>query len=152
MSMYIYGTFAVGILITVHMAINSMAGISVGDPRISNAVFWLTGSVTAIATVIAGGSGIGIFKKVAGVPPWLWIGGVIGAGIAVYASFVIPKIGVANLTLLFVVGQLLASAVLAHFGLLGSPKDPLTAWKLGGLCLVCAGTLLYFYVPRQAGM
>ena len=150
MIVYLISTVAMGVLITLHMSLNARAGISAGDPRVSNVIFWLVGTLAALGTLIAGGAGNGFFRKVSIVPPWLWLAGAIGAGISVFTSLAIPKIGIANLTLIMLVGQLVASAAFSHFGFLGSPRDPVSVWKILAIILVASGTALFFYGPKTA--
>lgn len=149
MVFYMIFTVIMGVLITLHMSMNAQAGVFAGDPRISNLVFWLVGCVTAVITLFAGGIGNTFFRKVLIVPPWLWVAGAIGAFISVFTSLAIPKIGIANMTLIMLIGQLVASAAFSHLGILGSPRDPVSAWKLSGIALVVIGTMLFFYGPKS---
>ncbi len=145
MWLYFFSTVTVGMLITLHISMNANAGIYSGDQRAVNVIFWLAGSAAAIVSCLVKGSGNGFIGKISVVPPWLYIAGIIGAGISLYTSSVIPRLGVANMTIILLVGQLAASAAFSHFGLLGSPKDPVSLWKIGGLCLVLLGLALFMY-------
>ena len=57
-------------------------------------------------------------------------------------AFLLPRLGARRLFLLQVAGQVLLAMVVAHFGLLGLPQDPLTTRKLAGAAIVLVGTVV----------
>jgi transporter family-2 protein len=80
--------------------------------------------------------------QVAAVPLWAWFGGVLGAFYVASSIVVGPRLGAAALLALIVLGQLLASLVLDHFGWLGFPQHPLTLVRLAGAALLFGGVVL----------
>lgn len=72
-------------------------------------------------------------------PPWLWLIGPLGAAIVVVLAYPPPLIGTFATIALMIAGQLVAGALIDAFGLLGSPRIPLTASRAAGLMLVAAG-------------
>ncbi len=75
------------------------------------------------------------------IPYWLWIGGVFGAVFVGVSTFSIPRIGAAIFFAALLFGQMGASIVLDHYGLLGVPRDPMNGQKLLGILLIFAGFL-----------
>jgi transporter family-2 protein len=53
-----------------------------------------------------------------------------------------PRIGAAKLTLIMLSGQILGGLVLSHFGLLGSPREPISLRMALGTIVMFAGVLL----------
>lgn len=77
-----------------------------------------------------------------GVPWTLYLGGVCGFVIIASMAFVFPKIGAAYAVALMIGGQCAAALVADHFGVLGMPRDPVTAQRLVGVALVATGAVV----------
>jgi bacterial/archaeal transporter family-2 protein len=75
------------------------------------------------------------------VPWWAWTGGIIGAIYVASATLLIPRMGAAPLICLVVLGQLIGSLVLDHYGVLHA-RQPIDATRVFGTLLVVAGVLL----------
>ena len=92
-----------------------------------------------LAVVLGRGGGI-----VAAIhqPPWLWLTGVLGATIVLAITFAPPRIGTFATVALLIAGQLIAGALIDAYGLLGSPRLPVTLSRTTGLILVAVGAAL----------
>jgi transporter family-2 protein len=80
--------------------------------------------------------------SLAQVPLWAWLGGLIGASYIIATLQLGPKIGAALLLALILAGQMSASLVVDHFGLLGFPHHPVNLPRLAGALLLLIGTVL----------
>lgn len=76
-------------------------------------------------------------------PWWAWTGGMMGAYFVVMALTLVPVMGAASYLTAMVLGQLLASAVIDHYGHLGLMAQPISPAKMAGLGLVLAGVIVY---------
>ena len=95
--------------------------------------------VSLIPLLIYGGGRLGLWRSV----PWYALGaGVFGMIVIVAISYTIPRVGVAAAITTVVGGQILVSAILDHFGLLGAAVRPLDAPRLLGLAVVMLGVWL----------
>lgn len=65
--------------------------------------------------------------------------GLLGVFIMFGVSFSTGRIGAMPAFLLVTAGQIAASAVIDHFGLLGAARQPLTLHKAGSVLLIAAG-------------
>ncbi len=74
--------------------------------------------------------------------PFSWTGGILGAIYIATAIFMIPKLGATTVLALMVVGQMLLSLMLDHYGLLGIPVYPVTGIRLLGVVLLVLGVVL----------
>lgn len=81
-------------------------------------------------------------EALATVPLWAWFGGLLGAAYVGVATFAGPRLGALLLLALTVGGQMLASVIVDHFGLLGFPQHPVSATRLLGIALLLAGIWL----------
>ncbi len=71
--------------------------------------------------------------------PWILISGVLGVGIMYGVSMSVGSLGAVTGVVLVMTGQIVGSALLDHFGLLGLPKSPITWQKLGSILVIAAG-------------
>ena len=74
--------------------------------------------------------------------PWHWIGGLLGAFLVSVTVYVAPRLGAATMIGLILAGQIGASLVLDHFGLLGYAPKVITWQRLLGAVLVGGGVFL----------
>lgn len=75
-------------------------------------------------------------------PPHLLVGGLLGAAFVTSVIYVVPRLGVVTTVMLAILGQLLISAVVDQFGLLGNPRIELSLARIVGIVLVAGGFLL----------
>ncbi len=140
---YIALTLFFGVVVTVHVSMNARIGTIVGSPVLANAVFWGIGFVSAVAVAfVRGGAGLP-WGGLGRVPPVLFAAGLAGSALALFNTWIIPKVGITVFSLLLILGQLATSAFLSRYGLLGVPVEAPSAAKLGGLALAAAGATVF---------
>lgn len=71
-----------------------------------------------------------------------WSGGVFGAIFIITAILTVPRLGVATVLALVVVGQMIGSLTFDQFGLLGLPQQPATLVRLAGAGFLVVGVVL----------
>ncbi|WP_292051988.1 MULTISPECIES: DMT family transporter [unclassified Brevundimonas] len=81
-------------------------------------------------------------QAVRSIPWWGWIGGLYGCLFVTSIAWGIPKLGVATTMTLVVAGQLILGVILDHYGALGTPTQPVSLARLGGIALIVGGALL----------
>ena len=74
-------------------------------------------------------------------PAWIWIGGLLGALYVAVFTLLIPRVGAASAICLAVLGQVLASLLLDHYGVLQAQR-PADWLRITGAGLVLLGVLL----------
>jgi transporter family-2 protein len=108
-----------------------------GPALVVNTVIVLVGAIGLWAIT---GTKITFFP--AGASWTLYLGGLFGFVIIASLAFVFPRIGAAYAVVLMVAGQCVVALVIDHFGLMGMPREPLTAQRLIGVTLVAVGALI----------
>ena len=99
----------------------------------------LGGALIALVPMLIYGSKLAQWRSV----PWYALGaGIFGLVVIASISYMIPRVGVAAAVTSVVAGQLLVSAVLDHFGLLGAAIKPLDLTRTLGLSVVMLGVWL----------
>jgi transporter family-2 protein len=92
-----------------------------------------------IPLVILKGGNLGDWRSL----PWYALGaGSMGLVVVSGISFMIPRVGVATAITLIIAGQLVLSAILDHYGLLGVAIRPMDLARLLGLLVVFVGAWL----------
>ena len=81
-------------------------------------------------------------QAVRSIPWWGWIGGLYGCLFVTSIAWGIPKLGVATTMTLVVAGQLILGVILDHYGALGTPSQPVSWARLGGIVMIVGGALL----------
>jgi transporter family-2 protein len=76
------------------------------------------------------------------IPWWGWAGGILGAFSITSSIVLAPKLGAAVMLATIVAGQMIASLVLDHYGLIGFRILPVGPWRLLGVVLVVTGVWL----------
>jgi len=80
-----------------------------------------------------------VLARIKDVPLWLLTAGAIGAALVFGIAWVIPKIGAGPAFVLMIAGQVLTGIVFSHFGIMGSPVEPVSFMKIMGVVLLMVG-------------
>lgn len=75
-------------------------------------------------------------------PPWLWLGGVMGAFIVLTVTLATPRIGTTATIGLLIAGQLAMSVLIDRFGLFGFAQIGISWPRAVGVVLLGAGAAL----------
>jgi transporter family-2 protein len=139
MKMYLFILMLLmGVVLTVHLAMNAQVGVIVKNAKMGNAIFWTIGGITAIIIGLTSWEPV-VFSRLKEVPVWLLSAGIIGAALVFGIAWVMPQIGAAKGFVLMIAGQVLTGLVLSHFGLLGSSVEPVSLFKILGAVLLIVG-------------
>lgn len=81
-------------------------------------------------------------NRFSSIPWWGWSGGILSV-LATFISMIgLEKVGAASMIVSLIVGQLICALMIDHFGWLSLEQNPMSAWKIGGLCLLVGGVCL----------
>lgn len=127
-----------GILIALMVTANGLAATIFGN-WVSLVVINLIGLLTAGIVLVLKRSMNNIIK---GVPFIYLLGGAIGVITVLFNNICVNNIGVAMTMGLALVGQIIASAIAEHFGVLGMKKKKVTIKKAPAYILMIAGAVV----------
>jgi transporter family-2 protein len=102
----------------------------------------VVGALAVLAATVVLRQGLGGVAEGFRVPPWLWLGGIMGAIVITTISYAPQRIGTFATIGLLIAGQLVAGAAIDALGLFGLEKIPLTVHRVVGLVLLSGGALL----------
>ncbi len=81
-------------------------------------------------------------RRLGDVPWWGFLGGVVGSGLVVLANMALQRLPTGTFVAVTLAAQLVASALMDHYGLAGSPLHALGATRVLGFCLLMGGAIL----------
>lgn len=142
------GAVLIGALTALQARINGTLGAEIGDGFVAAAVSFSSGLVilVVLSALIPGGRR-GFGRLVAGIrtrtiPPWMLLGGLVGAFTVASQGLTVATIGVALFTVGFVAGQTTGGMVLDRIGYGPAGVVPVTVRRLVGAVLAIAGVVV----------
>lgn len=136
-----------GMMIAAQAAMNTELARHLGSPAGAVLVSLATSALLMLPFAVAQGGRLRL-DALDAVPWWAWIGGAAGAAFLTAGLLFSPRIGVALFLATAIAGQLLAAALIDHYGLLGMGTRAIDLPRVAGLLLVFAGVLVFRFVGR----
>jgi bacterial/archaeal transporter family-2 protein len=124
---------AAGVVLPVQFGVNIQLRTFVGGPLAAAAV------ALGVAALVVQRSLPG---SVASAPWWAWTGGLLGALFVLASIILTPRLGAATTIGLILTGQVLASIVIDHFGLIRVPVHEASFPRIIGALLIVAGVVM----------
>jgi transporter family-2 protein len=132
-----------GAVLPLQFALNALLVRATGSSAIWAAMVSLLLSFTCmVGLVLLTRQAMPSWQLLKTVPLVYWFGGLGGAIFVATSTFALPRHGAATCVALALLGQLLMSAALDHFGLLGVPQKTVDLQRAAGLTLVVCGVLV----------
>lgn len=119
-----------------------------GQPLVAALISFASGTIALLLLCFWKTDLTGAMSQIPQQPVWKLLGVVLGAGFVFTTVFLAPKIGITNMLFFIIVGQLVAAAVIDHFGLFGMAERPFQFSQLLGLCVVAVGLGIYFFTKK----
>jgi transporter family-2 protein len=117
--------FSGGSLLSLGGAANARLGGSLRSAVAAATVNFLVGAAALSLLLALGGFRADALARLAGVPPWALLGGMLGALYVTLSTLVIPRLGLTATTMTVVFSQLIGSLLIDHGGWLGVPPRPI---------------------------
>lgn len=130
----------IGAVLPLQGLINARLGGQVGGPIQAAFVSFLIGTVLLGAWLLLNRAPVAL-GEAARLPPWIWAGGVFGAIYVACFTLLMPRLGAASLVCLAILGQVTASLLLDHFGMLQAARKA-DAVRIAGAILMMVGVLM----------
>lgn len=131
-----------GSILPLQAGLNARMGQIVGQPVVSAILSFGTGLAGLLVYMLASRVPLSTLALAAQAPRILWIAGLLGAFYVTTMILLVPKLG---MTLAFgavIAGQMIASMVMDHYGLLGIPVHPVSPLRVLGVLCIVAGVIL----------
>lgn len=135
-------TFLVGAGLVLQIGFNAAVGRALGGAIYGTLANFIVGTIALSTFFLVSRQAWPAREAMASIPVWAWLGGLCGAAYVAIATFAGPRLGALLLLALTVGGQMVASVVVDHYGLLGFPQHPITLTRVIGIALLLAGVWL----------
>jgi transporter family-2 protein len=139
--MYMIMVWLAGLLIPLQVLINSRLSSHLTGVLSATVVNTFIALLSVIVAFFGLGQTVPSSVQAGNAPWWAWTGGIFGAYFLTATALSIPKLGAAGTISLVIGGQLIASLILDHFGVLQATQ-PLTLPRLAGGCFLILGVYL----------
>lgn len=133
-----------GAMIATQSAINTQLSIALSSSVQASFISFFVGTIVLLCIVLLVDRQFLRLKNAvgAGRPWWIWMGGVLGSCFVILSVILVPWIGVGQMLVLILFGQLLGSICVEQFGWLGIPQKTLQKEQIFGLLLLLTGVMI----------
>lgn len=114
----------------------------VGDPVLAAIVSFAVGTLSLLVYAYFTRTPVPPVAAVVKGPWWMWTGGFMGAFFVAAAIVVAPVLGAGTMMCWMVAGQMAASLLLDHYGLIGYAVREASPGRIAGALLVIFGAVL----------
>ncbi|MEK6195980.1 MAG: DMT family transporter [Deltaproteobacteria bacterium] len=143
-SLFVYLVLAIaaGFCLPTQAGINSRLNLWTQSPFLAAAISFAVGTAALIVYAVILRVPLPPISGLKQYPWWIWTGGFLGAFLVAATVVLAPRLGAVSMVALIVSGQMIASVVLDHFGLIGYTVHPVNAWRVCGILLLVGGVVL----------
>ncbi|MDB5341859.1 MAG: hypothetical protein JWP89_236 [Schlesneria sp.] len=140
--LYLCLAFVAGAAASLQVPVNAALRTNLTHPMQATFASFVVGMLASLVCCLVLGSPLPSADSMSRIPWWAWFGGVLGMIYVGTAIVVSPKIGVAPMLSMVIAGQMVASMLIDHFGLLQAPLFHATPLRLVGALLVAVGAAI----------
>lgn len=131
-----------GVATAVQAGVNAELRRVSGQPLFAGLVSFSIGAGTIAVFFLLSRAAWPARERLAAGPPWIWIGGLLGAFVVLTAIVAAPRLGSGALVAATVAGQLVGAVIIDQFGWVGFAPHALSLWRIIGVILIVAGVFL----------
>lgn len=142
MMLLLFFAVVAGSLLPIQAGINAQLAKNLGHPLLAASVSFTLGTLTLLLYTFVFHIPLPSLSRAMQAPWYLWTGGFLGVIYLTATIILAPLLGAATMVGLIVVGQMLASITLDHFGLIGFPVHPFGFWRAVGTIFLIVGMIL----------
>ena len=132
----------VGAAVAMQPSMNATLARAIGSSNGASALSIAVALLTMLALIAFTGAGDISRERLAEVPWWIFFAGTAGALFVAGGTYIAPVTGTLLFFVCVVAGQLTASIIADHFGILGFEVREVTPMRLAGVGLAIAGAVL----------
>ena len=141
-SAFLVMAFVGGVAITIQQVANAGFRNVVGSAWWAGLASYLGGTLFMIVALLVTRERVPSLTLLKQVPAMSWTGGMLGGIYIALSLFLLPRLGVALVLALFVVGQMATSLVIDQLGLFGAQQHAVSPLRLFGALALVAGVAM----------
>ncbi|MEO0572845.1 MAG: DMT family transporter [Bacteroidota bacterium] len=131
-----------GLGVPLQTASNSALGKQLGSPWHSTLAVFVIGAILVAMVFMAHRYSLPNSPVISGAPWWSWLGAPLGVAYIFILIIAAPRLGMSTAVGIVIVGQLLGSVLIDHFGWLGFPVHQINWKRALGVLLLLTGVWL----------
>ena len=136
-------SFIYAIISGAAMSIQGVTNARLGDKTgLFEANAFIQGTAFMLSVIIMLIWGKGDIRAIMSAKPYTWFGGAIGVIITVTVMLAVKNLNPQLAISVILVSQLAVATIIDTFGIMDTPKTPLTFTKIAGLCFMVVGVIL----------
>lgn len=135
-------TVLVGFCFPIMASSNGTLGRELGNPFVATLAVFQLGSALLLLILIFTRSGFPSLTQLVGINWKVWLGGCIVILNLITFTIVPGRIGITNMIVLFIAGQLIASVMVEHFGWLQFKVHAMNWQRIIGVIFLMLGVIL----------
>ena len=133
---------AAGFSFVIQQAVNSDLRSSINSAAWAGFISYLGGTLCMLLLALGIGDSFPKAQTLSQTHWWAWTGGLFGAIYIAISILLLPRLGAATFVALLVAGQMLSSAAIDQFGVLGLAQRSANPTRLLGMALLIGGVVL----------
>jgi transporter family-2 protein len=134
--------FVAGASLAVQFSVNAQLRTFVGGPMVAATISFVVGAIGLALFSLVFRQSWPLAEAASRAPWWVWVGGLLGALYVLATIVLVPRIGAATTVGLILLGQVIASLVIDHFGWIRVPIHELNPPRILGAALIVVGVAL----------
>lgn len=134
--------FLAGIAMAIQSGINSQLRMAINNPLLAAFISFASGTLALGFLLIFSKQALPSLQVYTTIDWYKFIGGLLGVFVVTVTLLSVKEIGVANMFVLVVAGQIVMALLMDHFGVLGMRENPISLQKMVGIVLVVSGAYL----------
>jgi bacterial/archaeal transporter family-2 protein len=131
-----------GAMIPFQSAMNTQLGKALQSPYFAALTVFIVAAIGISGYIFVSKFALPTTTQFAAAPKWSYLGGLLGGTYILLIVICAPKLGIGNVTVMVLTGQILAAILIDHFGLLGATIHLLNWKRFTGVALLIAGIYL----------
>lgn len=140
--------FVAGALVPLQGGSNAALGRALGHPLWASVASLTVSLLAVLPVLLATRAHAPLVGEALQRPAWVWLGGLAGVIYITLALILTPRLGATTFIVCVVAGQMLASLLIDHHGLMGLPQRLATPGRIAGVALIFAGMLVVQWQTR----
>ena len=135
--------FTAGAFVPIQTGTNAYLSKGLGNGMLSTLVVFIIASVTTLIALVVQKPEVPSLSLITLIPWYAWcIGGILGSAYIFLLIYTAPKLGMATVVGVVVLGQMLMAMIIDHFGWLGISTHEINWGRVSGTILMVIGLFI----------
>jgi bacterial/archaeal transporter family-2 protein len=140
--LFIILAISAGAMIPFQSAMNTALGKNLQSPYFSALSVFIIAAIGLALYILITKQTVPNIQQFTNAPKWSYLGGILGGTYILLIVLLAPKLGIGNVTVMVLLGQILAAMIIDQFGLLGATVHTINWQRAIGLVLLIIGVYI----------